>query len=158
MVIILTFSPLANSLSDTSGSLGYYLAICDLITNQNWKQLLQYDELNRELSAGRVLEGFTALQPSFPPTFKRVRGSSLAFTYEPIEDDAPNSLAKSRILTATSPSPTAVVSSDPINPLVDYYSRKRLPSYTDRILHKSLPGFRDHLTMVIDSIQLYSVL
>lgn len=35
--------------------------------------MLKYDELNRELAAGRILHGFTALTPNFPPTFKRSR-------------------------------------------------------------------------------------
>ena len=44
-----------------------------MIVKEQWEELLQLDELNRELSSGRVLNDFHALQPTFPPTFKRIR-------------------------------------------------------------------------------------
>ena len=47
--------------------------VMSLISLEKWTDLLQYDELNRELLAGRLLPGFTAAMPSFPPTFKRSR-------------------------------------------------------------------------------------
>lgn len=47
--------------------------VMSLISHEKWSDLLQYDELNRELLAGNLLPGFTAAMPSFPPTFKRSR-------------------------------------------------------------------------------------
>ena len=43
------------------------------ITKEKWPELLALDELTREMAAGRVLCGYTALEPLFPPTFKRIR-------------------------------------------------------------------------------------
>lgn len=44
--------------------------VYEQIADENWTALLARDELNRELEAGRVLNGYSALKPSFPPTFK----------------------------------------------------------------------------------------
>ena len=44
--------------------------VYEQIADENWPALLARDELNRELEAGRVLNGYSALKPSFPPTFK----------------------------------------------------------------------------------------
>jgi hypothetical protein len=49
----------------------------DMVVNERWGDILALDELNREIAAGRVLNNFTALQPSFPPTFKRTRHVSI---------------------------------------------------------------------------------
>lgn len=43
------------------------------ITKEKWPELLALDELGREMRAKRVLCGYTALTPEFPPTFKRIR-------------------------------------------------------------------------------------
>lgn len=51
--------------------------IISLIAEENWSNLMEFDELNRELLAGRVLPGFTAPMPAFPPTFKRVRNKKI---------------------------------------------------------------------------------
>lgn len=48
-----------------------------LVTTESWPALLELDELNREVAACRVLSGFTPVQPSFPPTFKRRRHASI---------------------------------------------------------------------------------
>ena len=48
-----------------------------LIQEENWDAILSRDELNREMREGRVLNGFTALQPHFPPTFKRLRNARI---------------------------------------------------------------------------------
>ena len=47
--------------------------ILALVTAEGWPELLRLDELSREVSACRVLTGFTPAVPSFPPTFKRTR-------------------------------------------------------------------------------------
>ena len=90
--------------------------ISSLITNRNWSSILELDELNREIKGGRALCDFTPLTPTFPPTFKRIRQSA-------IESSTTTNIE---------------------NPLL-YYNKKRLPSYTDRILYKSLPGFKKNL-------------
>jgi hypothetical protein len=95
----------------------------ELVGRRDWQQLLQYDELTRELRAGRVLCGFTALTPAFAPTFKRVRDASLAHT------DLTGLASESSDGEAGA----------------SYYSPKRMPSYTDRVLYKSLPGFAPRL-------------
>jgi hypothetical protein len=108
--------------------------IYDLIEHEKWNELLKMDELNRELAAGRVLKGFTALQPSFPPTFKRSRdiaipkflGALSHGFHKKIELYKENANAELQAST--------------------YYHHKRLPSYTDRILHASLPGFSKMIT------------
>lgn len=41
-----------------------------LYTHVNRSDLLDLDELTREIMSGRVLCGFKALVPNFPPTFK----------------------------------------------------------------------------------------
>jgi hypothetical protein len=48
--------------------------VYEQIADENWDALLARDELNRELAAGRVLQGYRPLPPAFPPTFK-VRSS-----------------------------------------------------------------------------------
>lgn len=87
----------------------------------NYSAILARDELNRELAANRTLMGFTALQPAFNPTFKRKR----------------------RMVLRDSDKGTDGVSVE------SYYDHKRMPSYTDRILYCSLPGFVDDLSPII---------
>lgn len=50
-----------------------YDEILRLVKEERWAELLKLDELTREIAAGRVLDGFTALKPCFPPTFKRTK-------------------------------------------------------------------------------------
>lgn len=88
----------------------------DMIVAKKWHEILKHDELNREITKHRVLNGFTALQPSFPPTFKRTRQLV-------INEDQ--------------------ISSDDIK---QYYHSTRLPSYTDRILFKSMAAFSHRLS------------
>jgi hypothetical protein len=115
--------------------------IYDMIETENWEKLLSYDELNREVAAGRILTGFTPLQPRFPPTFKRKRHQiiqkkeirqTFGLTKKDYDIFAPKGdpkIDESQALTTT------------------YYDMKRLPSFTDRILHCSLPGFKKHLNV-----------
>ncbi|CAM9879346.1 unnamed protein product, partial [Phaeothamnion confervicola] len=77
-----------------------------LIKHGDWEALLRGDELTKELLAQRLLVGFTAAVPAFPPTFKIMRGC-------PGE-----------------------------------YNEKRIPSWTDRVLYKSLPGASANLEML----------
>lgn len=48
-------------------------SILQLIASEKWSELLYFDELERELAAGRLLPGFKSAVPAFPPTFKRIR-------------------------------------------------------------------------------------
>lgn len=99
-----------------------------MIVDENWKELLELDELNREIAAGRVLNDFTALQPSFPPTFKRARNLC-------IQPNSESSDPKKWILNKSSASTVDT-----------YYNSKRIPSFTDRILFKSLDTFKPCLS------------
>ena len=103
--------------------------VLDMIVKEQWKELMNYDELNREIAANRVLNGFTALQPSFPPTFKRIRGEKI---------QAINTTSQKWNLRRAS---SAEDSSE--KTIEAYYHHKRIPSYTDRILFKSLPTFEN---------------
>merc|ERR1711976_452365 len=40
-----------------------------------WDELLQHDQLTKEMNNKKVFVGFTALQPHFPPTYKFQIGS-----------------------------------------------------------------------------------
>lgn len=92
----------------------------------NYAAILAKDELNRELSANRVLMGFTALQPDFNPTFKRKR--RLVLRDEDKEKEG--------------------------HTVADYYDHKRMPSFTDRILYHSLPAFTSKLSpLLFDSCE-----
>jgi len=92
--------------------------VYELLCKNDWKHLLQMDELNREIKDNRALKGFTALTPNFPPTFKRIRDMSIA-------------------------NPASDITQDKIS---EYYHPKRCPSYTDRILHRSMPLFEGNLS------------
>ena len=83
------------------------------LSERRWNDIVQYDELCREINEGRVLPGFTCALPRFPPTFKRIRQKCLP----------------------------ADMSKLSMSELKGYYDAKRLPAYTDRILYRSLPGF-----------------
>ena len=49
--------------------------VTTLIAREKWTDLLIYDELNRELLTEKLLPGFLAPFPYFPPTFKRTRNA-----------------------------------------------------------------------------------
>ncbi len=113
-----------------------------MIEKEDWFRLLQLDELNRELAAGRVLCGFKALQPNFPPTFKRVQNMAIPHANSLTGRSSPRSNNKNFLVFSDRNSDLGVA----VNlKTLSYYRDNRLPSYTDRILYKSLPGFRHHL-------------
>jgi hypothetical protein len=156
-----------------------YRMICD----ENWPELLKLDELNRELAAGRVLHGFKALQPSWPPTFKRHRHVGInrcmydrdgASPGDPVWDIAyhdclplgsksaktadANSNAVNDYDTFSGSNPnadTTLVNMDvslaenmsdiAYNSITNFYHKKRIPSYTDRILYKSWDSYAANL-------------
>jgi hypothetical protein len=96
------------------------------IKDCNYAPILAKDELNRELAANRVLMGFTAMQPDWNPTFKRKRHTVLT------DDDKEKA---------------------DYNPEL-YYDKKRMPSFTDRILYTSLPGFAgDLVPLTFESVE-----
>lgn len=102
----------------------------EMIVREQWADMMQFDELNREIAAGRILNGFIALQPQFYPTFKRTRNLSIV----PVKNKASfDHLGKGNFV------PTDRV-------VQDFYNEKRMPSFTDRILYKSMPAFHSDVT------------
>ena len=96
-----------------------------MVENEQWSQLLALDELNRENKAGRALYGFRALQPSFPPTFKRNRGIGIKkATQERGEVDSRLAIMSSKKVWQK-----GLNSKDPEK---SFYNFKRMPSFTDR--------------------------
>ena len=126
---------------DTSERKEQFEKIFKMIEEEDWKTLLKFDELNRELAAGRILNGFKALQPSFPPTFKRKRNVGIKS-----KDIAQTFLSRSKMYNVYRDNANAACQTDPESEVSKFWDMKRLPSYTDRILYKSLPGFKNHLT------------
>jgi hypothetical protein len=106
----------------------------EMVVSERWTDILALDELNREIAAGRVLNNFTALQPSFPPTFKRTRDVSIQPTHQGVRSTKQWDLQAE----GTTSDSSKVVST--------FYHPKRIPSFTDRILHKSLPAFAANVT------------
>eukprot|EP00428_Durinskia_dybowskii_P069926 CAMPEP_0170390526 /NCGR_PEP_ID=MMETSP0117_2-20130122/19194_1 /TAXON_ID=400756 /ORGANISM="Durinskia baltica, Strain CSIRO CS-38" /LENGTH=646 /DNA_ID=CAMNT_0010646579 /DNA_START=65 /DNA_END=2005 /DNA_ORIENTATION=+ len=104
----------------------------DMVVAEKWEDILALDELNREIAAGRVLNNFTALQPSFPPTFKRTRQESI----QRIANGAKGGKEWDLL---------PEICSDAKRAVSTFYHHKRIPSFTDRILFKSLPAFKSNL-------------
>lgn len=104
----------------------------DMVIQEKWSEILTYDELNREIAAKRVLNNFTALQPSFPPTFKRTRNLIIQKNLNKISTQQQYDINTNNTNNAD-------------NSVSNYYHPKRIPSYTDRILYKSLPIFQNNI-------------
>jgi hypothetical protein len=103
----------------------------NMLLEENWAEMMKYDELNREIAAKRVLNGFEALTPNFPPTFKRIRDMVLT----------PNKTRKYDLKNGDFK----------VN---DYYHHKRIPSYTDRILFKSSRTYQgDVVPLFFESVE-----
>eukprot|EP00981_Chlorochromonas_danica_P012159 scaffold4581_cov209-Ochromonas_danica.AAC.3 len=99
--------------------------VIEWIKHGRFDEIIAHDELNREIAANRVLNDFIALQPKhFPPTFKRQRG--IALTPEILSNKSTGSNTNSQEIQS-------------------FYHPKRIPSYTDRILYKSMPTFASAL-------------
>ena len=92
------------------------------IRENAFADIVARDELNREIAGNRALAGFKALQPNFPPTFKRKRQIGLA------------KKGDTWVFEKCTGEPGEV---DPL----EFYDKKRTPSYTDRILYRSMPNF-----------------
>lgn len=99
--------------------------VTKLLLANDWQALLDLDELNREIRDNRALKGFTALQPSFPPTFKRKRHVGI---------DNPKTIMQG-----------FNTDEEKAAHFADLYDHKRCPSFTDRILHRSMPHFERNL-------------
>jgi len=101
--------------------------VIKLVLANDWPGLLAFDELNREIKDNRALKGFTALQPSFPPTFKRKRHIGV-IDEKNIAD--------------------GISGEDAVEEhFWELWDHKRVPSYTDRILHRSMPHFERNLSL-----------
>lgn len=111
-----------------------------MISKEQWTELLEMDELNREIKSGRVLNEFVALQPSFPPTFKRTRNQAIpARTNHGL---LKWSLRRGSVSVddAYVASATAAQAAEDRS-VAEFYHEKRYPSFTDRILYKSMKTF-----------------
>jgi hypothetical protein len=97
------------------------------IQDNAFADIVARDELNREIAGNRALAGFKALQPNFPPTFKRKRHIGLARKGD------------KWVFEKCTGEPGEV---DPL----EFYDKKRTPSYTDRILYRSMPNFEKNCT------------
>ena len=118
-----------------------------MITEERWEDMLKLDELNREMAAGRTLVEYEALQPSFPPTFKRTRNKSIwkrEDSCSPLESaidaaTAGNQTQKLFELDMDGSDGNADITTS------SFYNNKRLPSFTDRVLTRSMPAFKGSL-------------
>ena len=101
-------------------------AVATLVENSDWPALRRGDQLARELRAGLVLHGFREGELGFRPTFKldtgggKVGGGKKGGKKEEAD---PGVKEDSSVVSA-----------------VKSYSRKRVPSWCDRVVFTSLPG------------------
>lgn len=109
----------------------YRAKTMQMICDGQYEELMKLDELNREIASGRVLNGFTALPPAFCPTFKRTRNLSITPKTRLVKRQTSNGSVNTN-------GSEAVVS--------EFYNAKRMPSYCDRVLYKSLPTFEKNLS------------
>ncbi len=124
--------------------------VLDLILKEKYDDILHYDELNREIAAMRVLNGFIALKPAFPPTFKRTRDMILSIpkvlstaTDTTIEGTSSSTTPPGTLTKMSNSKEEAVLAKEHV--MCAYYHHKRIPSYTDRILYKSMPAFKHNI-------------
>eukprot|EP01038_Epipyxis_sp_PR26KG_P007396 gene7396-10080_t len=126
--------------------------VLDLISKSQWDELMKTDELNREIAAGRIMNGFIALTPNFPPTFKRARNVSFPKSFlerkgEGLLISKQKSMNVIDVTSDTDQLPPSRMNSG--SKFVDeFYNEKRIPSYTDRILYKSMSCFEDNIDVL----------
>jgi len=101
--------------------------VIKLVLANDWPALLAFDELNREIRDNRALKGFTALQPCFPPTFKRKRHIGVGDPKTIMDGVAGEEAVEEHFW--------------------ELWDHKRVPSFTDRILHRSMPHFESNLVV-----------
>ncbi|POM80991.1 Transmembrane protein [Phytophthora palmivora] len=124
-----TSSVLASS--NGSSNSARYSADCELVDDDQfvWDDVLAHDELRTGMRDGQIFYGFREAKIAFPPTFRRVRGTSLNLD----------------------------VGNWPVEELADCYTTAveghgmRVPSYTDRILFFSQPDMRHRLRLSNDA-------
>lgn len=124
----------------------------ELIHEEKWVEILQLDELNREIASQRVLNGFTALQPSFPPTFKRTRQlkinrapSLLLSSAVDSQKHVHGTIQKQWNIKLCKSRRNVEEEEEEVESCPRFYHPKRTPSYTDRILYKTMAAFKDHI-------------
>lgn len=119
--------------------------VMDVIERECWEELLEMDELTREMAEGSALCGFTALAPTFPPSFKRRRARAVILNSPSVATDidadagAVSGEDNDGEDSAEEEEPETAAPRHAI--YQDVFDLKRLPSYCDRIAHASLPGF-----------------
>mmetsp|Transcript_23470 Transcript_23470/g.34446 ORF Transcript_23470/g.34446 Transcript_23470/m.34446 type:complete len:481 (+) Transcript_23470:109-1551(+) len=120
----------------------------EMIAMEKWDEMLELDELTRERKAQRVLVGYTSYPPAFPPTFKRVRGKAIEKRDEDVETTTTLGEAADK-MAVDAPTKIFNLEMENENPseytCSIFYDKKRLPSFTDRILSTSLPAFNENL-------------
>jgi len=119
-----------NATSHSSPFQTGYDFVVDKIKQKDWSRLWIGDQLLHAQRQGKCLFGFQELPLQFPPSFKR-NSSSSTNKKEVVESgfgsNSSSSIGRTRL--------------HPITEAHEYYTKKRVPSYTDRVLIKSLPGF-----------------
>lgn len=127
----------------------------ELIKNGRWNDLLQHDQLSREIKLKKIFVGFKEPAIHFAPTFKvkndcignwiitppsSSSSSSSAPLTNTLKTNANPSKLKRRPVPVSASSDSAP-SIESIPYYVPIYDGKRLPAYTDRILYVPRPYF-----------------
>jgi hypothetical protein len=89
------------------------------------------------------LIGFKALQPNFPPTFKRKKlDKGKRDMDSPVGRESPSNIFSNKYTYCTLPFDFAYGDAELTNDveISEFYDPKRIPSFTDRILYCTLPG------------------
>ena len=119
-----------NATSHSSPFQTGYDFVVDKIKQKDWSRLWIGDQLLHAQRQGKCLFGFQELPLQFPPSFKRNSSSSTnkkEVAESGFGSNSSSSISRTRL--------------HPITEAHEYYTKKRVPSYTDRVLIKSLPGF-----------------
>lgn len=128
--------------------------IHELIKNGRWNDLIQHDQLSREISLKKIFVGFKEPEIHFAPTFKVKNdciGNWIITPPSSSSSSSPELVVKPNTSTSklkrrpvpvpASPSGDSAPSVEPIPFYVPLYDTKRLPAYTDRILYVPRPYF-----------------
>jgi hypothetical protein len=108
----------------------------ELVKNAEWEKITQHDQLTKQINLKKLFLGFTEPKINFAPTFKIINDSNgkwLAPTPPP---------SSMELLASNNKEATANQKQKNSTPYyIPRYDAKRLPAYTDRILHTERPYF-----------------